>query len=633
MHASVYTQPRFKASSEPVPSHSMLTRLLILPLFLALMLGLPSAASAVSFKSLLGNSASSQSDFLPVEQAFQVSGELGDGEVILHFAVTPEHYLYRHMFRFAAANPEATQLGEPVFPAGITKFDQFMKRDLEIYPESLDVRIPITTTEEFPELVVSFQGCADAGLCYPPTTQNIIPLHTSISAASSQIPPPPVKAEAAQTSFDDNFLSALLGNSSFASVLGLFFLGGLALTFTPCVLPMIPIVSAMVANSNGSRSHNIFLTACYVLAMSATYAVAGMLMGYFGASLNLQARLQSPWLLIPFATLFVVLALSMFGLFELQLPEKLRSLLTQADQKSQDKRRGTWVGASLAGVFSTLLVSPCVSAPLAGALIYISSTGDIAAGGLSLFALGLGMGTPLFLVGAGGASLLPKAGAWMNGIKAVFGVLMLGVAIWMIERLIPGHITLLLWGALLVGCAVYLGALDFNQRRGWNAFRQVVGILSLIYGATLLIGGIQGNTNPLQPLGSASERHTSIEEHPVITVTTSQGMNRVLGQASAANSPVIVDFYADWCISCKIFEREVLPQPEVQAALAGYTFLRIDLTENSADQRGILRKYNLFGPPAFLFFNKEGKELDFLQKQGEIDSKTFTTLLKTAKTS
>ncbi|MTI14144.1 protein-disulfide reductase DsbD [Sansalvadorimonas verongulae] len=605
-----------------------ISRASLFSLCLILMLGFSSVVSAVSFKSLLGGSSSSDeytdSDFLPVEKAFQVSGEIGNGELIIHFAVTPEHYLYRHMFGFSAVKAEATQLGEPAFPAGKIKFDPFMKQDVEIYPEDLSVHIPITTSEEFPEIRITFQGCADAGLCYPPTTQNIIPLQTS---GAPQVQPQPLTT---QEDIEDNFLSALLGNSSLISILGLFFVGGLALTFTPCVLPMIPIVSAMVANSNGSRSHNILLTACYVLAMSATYAIAGMLMGYFGASLNLQARLQSPWLLIPFAILFVALALSMFGLYELQLPEKLRSLLTQADQKSQEKRKGTWIGASLAGVFSTLLVSPCVSAPLAGALVYISGTGDMVIGGLSLFALGLGMGTPLFIVGAGGASLLPKAGMWMNGIKAVFGVLMLGVAIWMIERLIPEPVTLLLWGTLLVGCAVYLGALDFNKRTGWQAFRQVVGILSLIYGATLFVGGIQGNTNPLQPLDSASQSHAVLKEHPVITVSTSEDMNRVLAQASAANSPVIVDFYADWCISCKIFERDVLPQPEVQAALEGYTFLRIDLTENSADQRGILQQYQLFGPPAFLFFNKAGEELDVLRKQGEIDAKTFTSLLNRA---
>ena len=615
-----------------------ISRVSFFSLFLILIFGFSSVASAVSFKSLLDDSSSSNtysdSKFLPVEEAFQVSGKIGNGELTIHFAVTPEHYLYRHMFGFSAANAEVTQLGEPIFPAGKIKFDPFMKEDVETYPEDMSVRIPITTSEEFPEIRVKFQGCADAGLCYPPTTQNIIPLQASgspqaaLNTAASQtqsIPP--------QAPIEDDFLSALLGNSSLISILGLFFLGGLALTFTPCVLPMIPIISAMVANSNGSRSHNIFLTACYVLAMSATYAVAGMLMGYFGASLNLQARLQSPWLLIPFAILFVALALSMFGLYELQLPEKLRSLLTQADQKSQENRKGTWIGASLAGVFSTLLVSPCVSAPLAGALVYISSTGDMTIGGLSLFALGLGMGTPLFIVGAGGASILPKAGMWMNGIKAVFGVLMLGVAIWMIERLIPEPVTLLLWGSLLVGCAVYLGALDFNKHTGWQAFRQVIGILSLIYGATLFVGGIRGNTNPLQPLGSAPQSHAALKEHPVITVTTTEAMNRVLAQASAANSPVIVDFYADWCISCKIFERDVMPEPEVQAALAGYTFLRIDLTENSADQRGILQQYQLFGPPAFVFFNKAGQELDFLRKQGEIDAKTFTSLLNRAKIS
>ncbi len=604
-----------------------------LSLFL-LVLGISSPASAVNFKSLLGNATTpSESEFLPVEEAFQVSATMEQNAVVIRFAVTPEHYLYRHMFSFQPVNTERTQLGKPVFPAGLTKFDKFMKRDLEIFPEDIDVRIPITTSEEFPEIRVNFQGCADAGLCYPPTTQNIIPLQDSTSSSAVQLPSLPVKPNTVlQETGEDDFLSALLNDQGLLNILGLFFLGGLALTFTPCVLPMIPIVSAMVANSNGSRSHNIFLTACYVLAMSATYAIVGMLMGYFGASLNLQARLQSPWLLIPFAILFVALALSMFGLYELQLPEKLRSLLTRADQKSQDGRQGTWIGASLAGVFSTLLVSPCVSAPLAGSLVYISGTGDVVVGGLSLFALGLGMGTPLFIVGAGGASLLPKAGAWMNGIKAVFGVLMLGVAIWMIERLIPEPVTLLLWGALLVGSAIYLGALDFNQRRGSQAFRQVIGVLLLIYGVTLFVGGIQGNTNPLKPLGSAPASQISASHSAITTVTSSQELNAALLTASSAKKPVIVDFYADWCISCKVFEREVLTQSSVQKALENYSFLRFDLTDNSADQRDILRKYGLFGPPAFLFFSKTGQELEFLTKQGEIGAETFISLLERAAT-
>ena len=265
------------------------------------------------------------------------------------------------MFSFEAVNPSATQLGKPVYPTGLTKFDQFLKRDLETYPENISVHIPVQTTQEFPEIRVDFQGCANAGLCYPPTSLNIIPVKSaqpSGFALQESISTPIISEPAVNTSpVQDSFVSALFNNTSVLNILGLFFLGGLALTFTPCVLPMIPIVSAMIANSQGSRTHNILLTGCYVLAMSATYAVAGMLMGYFGANLNLQARLQSPWLLIPFAILFVLLALSMFGFYELQLPEKIRDKLTRADQETGGNRKGTFLGAALAGVFSTLLVS------------------------------------------------------------------------------------------------------------------------------------------------------------------------------------------------------------------------------------------------------------------------------------
>ena len=389
-------------------------------LLLLLSFAFSAQASASGFTSFFSgsnsssNSGNGSSEFLPVEEAFQLAATLNKSDpdnpvVVVNFSITPEHYLYRHMFKFKPVNPGATSVGEASFPTGIIKFDKFMKREVETYPTNMQVTIPVKTSEQFPEIEVGFQGCADAGLCYPPTTQLIIPVLDNNSAAATT---PSVDQSTTQNTPQisapqppkDDFLSALLENQSLLSILGLFFLGGLALTFTPCVLPMIPIVSAIVANSRGTRAHNISLTACYVLAMSATYAVAGMLMGYFGASLNLQARLQSPWLLIPFATLFVLLALAMFGLYELQLPEKLRDKLTNADSKSSEKRQGTFVGAGLAGFFSTLLVSPCVSAPLAGALVYISSTGNMAIGGLSLFALGLGMGTPLMIVGIGRAS-------------------------------------------------------------------------------------------------------------------------------------------------------------------------------------------------------------------------------------
>ncbi len=612
------------------PFSLVFLRAFALKLLFALCLSVTAHASLLD--SLTGGF-SEEAEFLPVEEAFQVSGTINDRQVTIKFTVTPGHYLYRHMMGFEAVNPSLTRLGSPLYPKGITKYDKFLKKELETYPEDLEVILPVETDEEFPEVRVKFQGCADAGLCYPPTSQIIIPIsNSSVGSAlpsstslNEQIPEPAGE--------QSEFLASLLNNQSLFRTLVLFFLGGLALTFTPCVLPMIPIISSMVAGSRGSKGHAITLTCCYVLAMSVTYALAGMLMGYFGASLNLQARLQSPWLLIPFSVLFVVLALSMFGLYELQLPEKLRDKLSQADQKTTEKHRGTKGGAVLMGIFSTLLVSPCVSAPLAGALVFISSTENVLMGGLALFCLGLGMGTPLFIIGAGGATLLPKAGAWMDSIKATFGVMMLGVAIWLIERLIPAPVTLLLWGTLAIGSAVFMGALDFSRRRSWKALQQVTGILLLVYGITLIVGGIKGNDDPLRPLASlnhpAPQKVTS-SHSGFIAITTSSELESYLDRARQQSSPVVLDFYADWCISCKIFERQVLPKPEVVEALKDFTTLKLDLTENSADQRAILSKYNLFGPPAFIFFNKSGEELKNLRAQGEIDEKIFKLLLKKA---
>ncbi len=348
-------------------------------------------------------------------------------------------------------------------------------------------------------------------------------------------------------------------------------------------------------------------------------------MGTFGASLNLQAHMQSPWLLIPFTILFILLALAMFGVYELQLPAALRDKLLQSDQKTGNKYQGTLTGAALAGIFSTLLVSPCVSAPLAGALIFISSTGEIASGGLSLFALGLGMGTPLFIIGAGGAQLLPKAGVWMEGIKRAFGLMLLGVAIWMMERLIPAHITLLLWGALAIGAGVCLGALEFIEKRGWAVFRQIIGLLLLIYGGTLFIDGLNPQKNTYEAQAQALK--------PFTKVTTSAQLDQALAQAAAAGQPAFVDVYADWCISCKLFESNVIPQANIQRELADFATITLDLTDNSVDQQQLLKKYNLFGPPAYLFYDAAGKNLPKLQKQGEISAATFLELLQKARLS
>ena len=626
------------------------TLLLIIFCILALLLGATLSVQASLFDSLLNRNANVESelDFLPVEKAFQISGERVDDNIIIKFTITPGHYLYQHMLHFEPVDSTKTQLGQPALPKGELKYDQFLKKNLETYPTTFEFPIPATTQEKFPEITVTFQGCAEAGLCYPPTSVNLVPL---LASANTENTPPAVvhtptsesKQETAEND-EDYFLSSLLSGANLFQILLLFYLAGLTLTFTPCVLPMIPIVSSMVISSHGTRKHKALLTGSYVLAMALTYAIAGVLMGIFGASLNLQARLQSPWLLIPFAILFVLLALAMFGLYELQLPEKLRDRLTRIDQKTGTKYQGTLTGAALAGVFSSLLVSPCVSAPLLGALVFISSTGNVAIGGLSLCALGLGMGTPLFIVGAGGINLLPKAGQWMEGTKRAFGLLMLGVAIWLLERLIPGHITMLLWSTLAIGAAICLGGLDFNQKQGWAIFRQVLGVLLLIYGVALFVGGIQGHSNPLQPLTPAYQAAPSRQPDmftqgestqpatikPMTVVKTSAELEAALAQAAAVDQPAFLDIYADWCISCKGFERNILPDPDIQQHLSSFAAIKLDITANSDDHREIMKKLNIFGPPAYIFYSPSGERLKNLQKHGEISKEVLISSLKKA---
>lgn len=626
------------------------TLLLIIFCILALLLGATLSVQASLFDSLLNRNANVESelDFLPVEKAFQISGERVDDNIIIKFTITPGHYLYQHMLHFEPVDSTKTQLGQPALPKGELKYDQFLKKNLETYPTTFEFPIPATTQEKFPEITVTFQGCAEAGLCYPPTSVNFVPL---LASATTENAPPAVvdtpttesKQETAEND-EDHFLNSLLSDANLFQILLLFYLAGLTLTFTPCVLPMIPIVSSMVISSHGTRKHKALLTSSYVLAMALTYAIAGVLMGIFGASLNLQARLQSPWLLIPFAIVFVLLALAMFGLYELQLPEKLRDRLTRIDQKTGTKYQGTLTGAALAGVFSSLLVSPCVSAPLVGALVFISSTGNVAIGGLSLFALGLGMGTPLFIVGAGGINLLPKAGQWMEGTKRAFGLLMLGVAIWLLERLIPGHITMLLWSTLAIGAAICLGGLDFNQKQGWAIFRQVLGVLLLIYGVTLFVGSIQGHSNPLQPLTPAYQAAPSHQPDmftqgestppatikPMTVVKTSAELEAALAQAAAVDQPAFLDIYADWCISCKGFERNILPDPDIQQHLSPFAAIKLDITANSDDHRQIMKKLNIFGPPAYVFYSPSGELLKNLQKQGEISKEVLISSLKKA---
>ncbi len=486
-----------------------LTYRLIWPLLLSLFVSLPVLAGG--HNALFG--ADTKQEFMPVTEAFQFSGNVEQGNATINVQIAPGHYLYKSRFAFSPAS-DITQLGSPVYPTGELVYDPYFQKDMVTFGDDFTIKMPIEYSSSLPELEIGFQGCSSAGLCYPPH-KVIIPL----AAEASAVPEPVVSND--QNS--GNNFQQQLEHSSLPVALLIFVLAGIGLSLTPCVLPMFPILSSLILGSKESgKGRTVALTLTYILTMSATFAIAGTATGLFGATLNLQAKLQSPWLLIPMAILFTLLALSMFGLYELQLPVAVRDRLSNKPQKS-----GSLTGAAAMGLMSALVVSPCISAPLAGALIYISSTGNALFGGLTLFALGLGMGIPLFALAVGGRHWLPKSGAWMNSIRSLFAVLLLGVAIWLLERVIPAPATLFLWGALLLGCGVSLGAFNSIHEGFGQKLKQTIGLLCLIYGACLIIGAAMSNENPLKPL-SARLVPISQTEHSDSSFTTVTTLHELL---------------------------------------------------------------------------------------------------------
>lgn len=545
-------------------------------------------------------SLSNSADFLPVHEAFKLELLQADAQSIkLRFVATEGYYLYRHRFQ-VRSEPGDIALGSPRIPQGEAKHDEFFG-DVEVYHGIVDIEVPRTDPRAF-TLLVGYQGCADKGLCYPPETARLsIPGEGAANAAS------------ATERLD---WQALL----------LFFLAGLGLTFTPCVLPMLPILSGVVLRGQVGGWRGLSLSLAYVLPMAASFAGLGALMGLFGASLNLQARLQSAWVLVPFALFFAVFALAMFGLFELKLPHALSQRL---DRVARGTRGGSLLGAAVLGVLSSLLVSPCVSAPLAGALLYISASGDAVGGALKLFALGLGMGAPLLLVATGGAAWLPKSGPWLNSVKNIIGVLLLGVAIGLLSRVLPGPLTLLLVGLLAAGVALFLGALEFVVKSPRQRLAQLLGLLCLLYALACWYGALAGQGDPLRPLPPPASAASAAPAQADAwqTLTTPAALDAALAQAKAAGQPVLLDWYADWCISCKVIEKDVLGAAQVQPMLSGFKRLRFDITASSAEQRSLLDRYRLFGPPAMLFFAANGGEMTTDRVIGEVNAEEFATTL------
>ncbi len=572
-------------------------------------------------------------EFLDPDVAFNLLAEAPDGETItVHWQIADGYYLYRKRFAFTPADSSDVVLGAPQFPAGKIKNDEYFG-EMEVYYHDVLARLPLQGGADPGRTValdVVYQGCADAGLCYPPITKRVnvtLPASHDSGLAVGSAASPQAGAELPE---QDQLARSLASGNTWLVLLSFFGLG-LLLTFTPCVFPMIPILSSIIVGQGTSISTGkaFTLSLIYVLAMATTYTAAGVVAGLFGA--NLQAAFQNPWILSVFSIVFVLLALSMFGFYDLQIPPSWQAKLAGASGRQQG---GTYAGVGIMGFLSALIVGPCVAAPLAGALIYIGQTGDALLGGTALFALSMGMGAPVLAVGTSAGKLLPKAGPWMDAIKVVFGVLLLGVAIYLLERMLPGWITMLLWGALATLAAIYLGALDSlaAASSGWLRLRKGAGLLLLVYGVALVVGGFSGSNDVWHPLkGFASGPEGASHEGLAFQrIKGMRGLDAALRGATAQGRPVMLDFYADWCVSCKEMERYTFSDVQVQVALGETLLLQADVTANDAEDQALLKHFKLFGPPAILFFGADGVERPNYRVVGFMKAPRFREVVEKA---
>lgn len=585
-------------------------------------------------------SARAEEDFLDPEVAFKLAARAVDERTVeVIYTVAPGYYLYREQFKFAA---NGATLGTPVLPAGKTKFDETFQKTVETYRDIVRIAVPVQQGSARFQLLVTNQGCADKGLCYPPQQRGIevrlagfggdgsarvMAASEALSATTTASTDPQAGARYAA---DDAGIDGALRGGKFWSIVGVFFVAGALLSLTPCVLPMLPILSSIIVGHGAqvSRGRGFALAASYSLGMALVYTALGVAAGLAGE--GLATALQKPWLLTVFALGLVGLSLSMFGIYELQLPAALTGRLSHASQRLP---AGRFAGVFAMGGLSALIVSPCVAAPLAGALVYLSQTRNVWLGGTALFSLAAGMSVPLLLMGASAGALLPRAGGWMDEVKRFFGLLLLGVALWTVQSVLPAPLVLALWGALAIGAAVMLVSHHHGHRTDWTRSigRRAIAAVLAVCGLLQLVGAASGGSNPLQPLSHLRVQLGGDAAAALGPVFTTVHSSAELDQAlRTAGRPVMLDFYADWCVSCKEMERFTFVDPAVRKKMSAALLLKADVTANNDEDRALLKRFNLFGPPGTIFFDPQGREIPAARIAGFQDSARFLETLRTA---
>lgn len=560
-------------------------------------------------------------DFLDPSIAFRFEARMAEPQTLeVRYQIAEGYYMYRERFAFRA---NGVKLGAPAIPPGKVKFDETFQKDVETYKGELVIRIPVEGSGPF-TLTAASQGCADAGLCYPPQEHSaqlaagggaaVPTLPIGANAAQMSTAPAPAAAPAAAQPSEMAGIAGILEGGRLLAIVPAFVLLGLGLAFTPCVLPMVPILSSIIVGEGrqAGRARGFILSVTYSLGMAIVYTALGVAAGLAGE--GLAAALQNPWVLGAFALLIVAMAMSMFGFYELQMPAALQTRLANASGRQSG---GKLLGVFAMGAISALIVGPCVAAPLAGALVYISQTRDVVIGGAALFAMAVGMSIPLLLVGVSAGSLLPRAGAWMESVKRLFGVLMLAMALWLVSPVLPPVVQMLGWAALLFGYGFYL----LRRHRHWASM--AAGAAFAVLGAVQLVGAATGGRDALAPLA-----HLTGGAHQGLVfkrIKTVQDLDREL--ANTGGKTVMLDFYADWCVSCKEMEKLTFVDPAVQAKLANTILLQVDVTANDAQDKAMLKRFKLFGPPGIILFGPDGQEIPDSRVIGYQDAQKFLNSL------